>query len=447
MEITEALNKENELICENQKFKDQLQKAEFEKLQMEITEALNKENELICENQKFKDQLKNADKEVKRLKKENDFQNRKLAELQREYVGINQAHEEESAKMEARIEDLQSQLTIITLQQLKKGKEAEEEQSMEVLETRKIKKRKEIVKVEEKGRKRKKETKKVEDLKNELPELNKERQPVKHLNKDLLNVITELKTGDCLCVEEKSMKFIFFYDILDALHEKSISNNVSVSLLKPVCYFNGICMDNLHTPVQAIDAFCFLLLEERKIKGVSAPRKPIIHDSLIWTHIVREGHRGEANPQLQQELKDGLEASVLIFPMNSAGGNIEASPFHWTILVFDVEARTWTFYNSWLKSKSEANFVKDAELVKDYVHKRRQELLEKEGKTRDKDPFQLIVKEDSPQQKSCSEDCGIIVLYIIEMILNDKVIPEDIPFETVQAYRARIATCLLDSKK
>jgi len=41
-------------------------------------------------------------------------------------------------------------------------------------------------------------------------------------------------------------------------------------------------------------------------------------------------------------------------------------------------------------------------MTQTYVYKRRQELLEKEGKQRGDGPIQLIVKEDSPQQKGCS---------------------------------------------
>ncbi|KAL9379712.1 hypothetical protein Peur_028194 [Populus x canadensis] len=86
-----------ELKCENQKLKNQLKKtkeevkifekkrdfqnAEIEKQQrkyMEIIEALNKENELKCENQKLKNQLKKTKKEVKRLEKKKDFQNAEI---------------------------------------------------------------------------------------------------------------------------------------------------------------------------------------------------------------------------------------------------------------------------------------------------------------------------------------------------------------------------------
>lgn len=40
---------------------------------------------------------------------------------------------------------------------------------------------------------------------------------------------------------------------------------------------------------------------------------------------------------------------------------------------------------------------------KEYVHKRGQKLLGKEEKQKSDDPFHLIVKEDSPQQKDSLE--------------------------------------------
>jgi len=72
-------------------------------------------------------------------------------------------------------------------------------------------------------------------------------------------------------------KFLSLKDLFDVINEKSIANNISVSLLKLVCYFIGICMDNLRTPMQVIDVFCYLLLENKKRKGISPPRKVIIH--------------------------------------------------------------------------------------------------------------------------------------------------------------------------
>ncbi|KAJ6687342.1 hypothetical protein OIU74_016096 [Salix koriyanagi] len=92
---------------------------------------------------------------------------------------------------------------------------------------------------------------------------------------------------------------------------------------------------------------------------------------------------------------------MLIFPIKSTGGNPSRAPLHWTLLVFDVEARTWAFYNSWFNGKiNDFNFMQDAEMVKEYVHKRRQELLGTEEMQKADDPFQLIVKEDCPQQKT-----------------------------------------------
>jgi len=41
-------------------------------------------------------------------------------------------------------------------------------------------------------------------------------------------------------------------------------------------------MDNLCTSVQVIDIFYYLLLEDKERKGISALRKVIIHDNMIW---------------------------------------------------------------------------------------------------------------------------------------------------------------------
>lgn len=38
----------------------------------------------------------------------------------------------------------------------------------------------------------------------------------------------------------------------------------------------------------------------------------------------------------------------LVFPMNSSGGNKEKdnNPYHWTVLVYDIEDGQWRHYNS-----------------------------------------------------------------------------------------------------
>jgi hypothetical protein len=80
--------------------------------------------------------------------------------------------------------------------------------------------------------------------------------------------------NNCIWMREEIWKkFLSLEDLFDVLNEKSIANSVSVSLIKPVCYFNGICMDNLRKSVQVIYVFCCLLLEDKERKGISAPRK------------------------------------------------------------------------------------------------------------------------------------------------------------------------------
>ncbi|KAB5548494.1 hypothetical protein DKX38_011900 [Salix brachista] len=175
--------------------------------------------------------------------------------------------------------------------------------------------------------------------------------------------------------EESRTRFLVLEDLFEILNGKAISNLV-------------------------IDVFSCLLLEDRGKKEVSAP-KVIIHDSSIW-----------------EEIPAGLPSIGPCLSLTWRLGHGQ-------------------FYNSWFKGKiNDFNFVQDAEMVKEYVHKRRQELLGTEETQKADDPFQLIVKEDCPQQKDFSISATFQQdAHLIEALLDMYSVNEDVfKFENFSLY-------------
>jgi hypothetical protein len=89
---------------------------------MKIIKALNKKNELKCENQKLKDQLKKTEEKVKIFEKKKDFQNAKIEKLRKEYMKIIKALSKENAQIKAKRKDFEGQVTKITFEMAKKEK-------------------------------------------------------------------------------------------------------------------------------------------------------------------------------------------------------------------------------------------------------------------------------------------------------------------------------------
>ncbi|KAI8545442.1 hypothetical protein RHMOL_Rhmol07G0039900 [Rhododendron molle] len=58
----------------------------------------------------------------------------------------------------------------------------------------------------------------------------------------------------------------------------------------------------------------------------------------------------------------------LVFPMNGNGDKpMKITPYHWTILLFDVRKKNWMHYNSLKKRDGRDPMLKDATIVKKYV--------------------------------------------------------------------------------
>ncbi|KAH7854887.1 hypothetical protein Vadar_018755 [Vaccinium darrowii] len=133
----------------------------------------------------------------------------------------------------------------------------------------------------------------------------------------------------------------------------------------------------------------------------------------------------------------------LVFPINSSGGirAKDKNPYHWNLLVLDIPRGYWRHYNSMKPSRNGQDpYLKDAKLMAEYVSNFMQKLnIQKKEPTfrllkttsetifgaKEKNEV-LIVSEKTPQQKRGSVDCGIIVCYIIEKLVNAEPVPENL---------------------
>ncbi|XP_058189368.1 uncharacterized protein LOC131306953 [Rhododendron vialii] len=118
----------------------------------------------------------------------------------------------------------------------------------------------------------------------------------------------------------------------------------------------------------------------------------------------------------------------LVFPMNGSGDkSLKITPYHWTILFFDVRKKNWMHYNSLRKRDRRDPLLKDATFVKKYVENymkdRHAEL--KNQSTGTKILFQehnfdapIYSPQHAPQQENTSVDCGIIMCILMEVLAH-----------------------------
>ncbi|XP_058217349.1 uncharacterized protein LOC131328419 [Rhododendron vialii] len=132
--------------------------------------------------------------------------------------------------------------------------------------------------------------------------------------------------------------------------------------------------------------------------------------------------------------------------MNSSGGNKENDndPYHWTVLVYDIEDGQWRHYNSIRPTGRKADaYLKDARLMKKYVEgfvKKNHTptfILSSQNETIfENQKFDApIISPASPQQRPGTVDCGIIVCYIIDKLAHGESIPESLTTDEIREYR------------
>ncbi|KAG5548878.1 hypothetical protein RHGRI_014289 [Rhododendron griersonianum] len=146
----------------------------------------------------------------------------------------------------------------------------------------------------------------------------------------------------------------------------------------------------------------------------------------------------------------------LVFPMNGSGGkSLKMSPYHWTILFFDVRKQKWMHYNSLKKRDGRDPMLKDATFVKKYVENymkdRHDELKNQSTST------EILFQEQNfhapicsppyaPQQENTSVDCGVFVCKLMELLAYIEPIPKTLPKTEIDQFRADLVSRFLNDE-
>ncbi|KAG5567040.1 hypothetical protein RHGRI_002568 [Rhododendron griersonianum] len=146
----------------------------------------------------------------------------------------------------------------------------------------------------------------------------------------------------------------------------------------------------------------------------------------------------------------------LVFPMNGSGGkSLKMSPYHWTILFFDVMKKKWMHYNSLKKRDGRDPMLKDATVVKKYVENymkdRHDELKNQSTST------EILFQEQNfdapicsppyaPQQENTSVDCGVFVCKLMELLAYIEPFPKALPKTEIDQFRADLVSQFLNDE-
>ncbi|KAI8525322.1 hypothetical protein RHMOL_Rhmol13G0221600 [Rhododendron molle] len=146
----------------------------------------------------------------------------------------------------------------------------------------------------------------------------------------------------------------------------------------------------------------------------------------------------------------------LVFPMNGNGDKpMKITPYHWTILLFDVRKKNWMHYNSLKKRDGRDPMLKDATIVKIYVENymkdRHAEL--KNQSTGIEILFEeqnfdapIYSPQHAPQQENTSVDCGVIVCMLMDILVHLEPIPKTLPKTEIDKFRAGLVSRFLNDE-
>ncbi|KAL8512510.1 hypothetical protein ACS0TY_018835 [Phlomoides rotata] len=212
---------------------------------------------------------------------------------------------------------------------------------------------------------------------------------------------------------------------------------------------DGVVWKGLSPLAQVIDSWTDILLA--MYEELPSVERIIIFTSKCWDLVTSvHDHKNQkfwVDDQLYKVAPNGL----LIFPLlvTDYDGSLRGVRSHWTILILDLEKCQWSFYNSLRPRRGAAadQHLKGAFFVVKYVENKLSEVF------KNKYPHHpllrgLVKQPDSVsclQQFAGSLDCGIVVCYHIENIIQGQ------PKKTgswsknkAADYRAKMVTWFID---
>ncbi|GMP56019.1 hypothetical protein CsSME_00020645 [Camellia sinensis var. sinensis] len=240
------------------------------------------------------------------------------------------------------------------------------------------------------------------------------------------------KAAICKLLDENDkclLNKIYNLETTDAIIWSNTGNGVYVTLHD----VDAILRDG-DTANNVIDSFIEMLEIEQQVKKPEK-NKSFFFSSLCWS-LVKWGYGELRNHLIDKVLEQDLSGyRYLHFCMNSNGNKKEEKPYHWTLLVFDIELDEWRHYNSLRPRDNRKDpYLKKAKKVITYVDSK---LASKTKRGRRKFSNLVSVK-DSPQQHPTFVDCEIIVCYIMRQIIRDEPIANSMEDDEINNFRASI---------
>ncbi|KAG5553126.1 hypothetical protein RHGRI_011105 [Rhododendron griersonianum] len=201
--------------------------------------------------------------------------------------------------------------------------------------------------------------------------------------------VEKTKLGKLLEEEDKALLNLF-YD-LNQGHVKTMKSDVNVQTDDEICHILlamiiycddkrpsvGLFVNDMGNEV--IDGYTSMLKREQEVKRLMHGNNAFFTSS-CWT-LITMGNQSSKKylidsklEQLYDELHDrGLDYFwYLVFSMNSSRNKTNKnSPYHWTVLVYDMQEQEWKQYNSLKlrkKEKSGDPYLKDAAIVVKNLH-------------------------------------------------------------------------------
>ncbi|KAH7845055.1 hypothetical protein Vadar_034696 [Vaccinium darrowii] len=212
-----------------------------------------------------------------------------------------------------------------------------------------------------------------------------------------------------------------------------------------------------------IDGFANMLERQQEARQANNGNNAYF-TCICWTLITTSNHESVRHCLIDQKLQKVYDNILehgtgyyhyLVFPMNSTGNRKvtkRVTPYHWTLLLYDMEEQIWKHYNS--LSRKNSAYLLDATQVKTYVEGFIKTNFNARPKFRlssspivfeaRKFDAPIISVKNAPQQMPTSVDCGILVCYIISLLESQQEIPSSIEQNSVEEFRVHLVSKFLN---
>lgn len=212
-----------------------------------------------------------------------------------------------------------------------------------------------------------------------------------------------------------------------------------------------------------IDGFANMLERQQEARQANNGNNAYF-TCMCWSLITNSNHESVRQCLIDVKLQKVYDIILehgtgyyryLVFPMNSTGNRKVTkgvTPYHWTLLLYDLEEQIWKHYNS--LSKKNCAYLVDATQVKTYVEGFIKTNFNARPKFRlssspivfeaHKFDAPIISVKNAPQQMPTSVDCGILVCYIISLLESQQEIPSSIEQHSVEEFRVHLVSKFLN---